>query len=272
LQAILDSGAVQRGDVLLPPQAESSESTPTASAQTSAGRPYYAIRRSLKAMWPESSRMLGHYARAMASCESDRCAPLRRIAGDSAGDIVGIDPSRVVYMDIETCGLAGNMIFLIGWCRFTGDDVFIEQALAADYSQEMPMLHAFAERMIDTDALLTFNGKRFDFPTICERSILNGVRMPKPKIHLDMLDHARARWRKQLPNCKLQTLELHLCRRNRIGDVPGSVIPDVYHDFVRTGNARVLAAVIHHNLLDLVTLAEITAHLLIERPAADDIP
>ena len=60
-----------------------------------------------------------------------------------------------------------------------------------------------------------------------------------------------------MPNCKLQTLEGYICNRHRLGDIPGSEIPDAYHEYVRTNNAWQMVDVLKHNLLDLVTLADL---------------
>ena len=58
----------------------------------------------------------------------------------------------------------------------------------------------------------------------------------------------------------------------RVGDVPGSEIPGRYFQFVRSGDARPLEAVLEHNRLDLLTLAALTARLLhIARTGPDAI-
>ena len=51
-------------------------------------------------------------------------------------------------------------------------------------------------------------------------------------------------------------------RRAAHGDVPGFEIPARYFQFVRSGDARPLAAVLEHNRLDLLSLAALTARLL----------
>jgi uncharacterized protein YprB with RNaseH-like and TPR domain len=56
-------------------------------------------------------------------------------------------------------------------------------------------------------------------------------------------------------------LEALICGRLRDSDIPGDQIPDAYHEFVRTGNAAEMAEVIHHNLLDLVTMADLLVRL-----------
>ena len=77
-----------------------------------------------------------------------------------------------------------------------------------------------------------------------------------------MLFAARRRYRSQLPNCRLQTLEAGVCKRGRKGDIPSSRIPDQYYDFLEMaetpgGGASLLAPVIFHCALDVLTMAEL---------------
>ena len=92
---------------------------------------------------------------------------------------------------------------------------------------------------------------------------------PRPElIHCDLLHHSRRRWKDKLPDCKLQTLERHICRRHRTDDIPGREIPSAYHDFVRSGDAWLIRSVLHHNALDLVTLLQLSMLLLPKDAAA----
>jgi len=80
--------------------------------------------------------------------------------------------------------------------------------------------------------------------------------------HGDLLHESRRVWRTQLPDCRLQTLEQHVCGRPaRTDDIAGADIPAAYQAFVVGGNARQLAAIIQHNRLDLVTMAELLIRL-----------
>lgn len=172
-------------------------------------------------------------------------------------------PEDVLFMDTETCGLAGAMIFLVGLMYYADGQLVFEQHLARNYAEEPGVLAAFAERLTAAGALVTFNGKAFDMTLIRERSAFHSVALPdKAPPHLDLLHESRRRWRGQVPNCKLQTLERHFCGRNRVGDIPGAMIPEAYHAFVRSGDARRLADILHHNLLDLLTMAELLTALL----------
>ena len=56
-------------------------------------------------------------------------------------------------------------------------------------------------------------------------------------------------------------MESHICGRARHGDIPGAEIPEAYHAFVRTGDAAMIVEILRHNMLDLVTMADIMARL-----------
>ncbi|MCA9240300.1 MAG: ribonuclease H-like domain-containing protein, partial [Planctomycetales bacterium] len=104
------------------------------------------------------------------------------------------------------------------------------------------------------------NGKSFDWPMIEDRSrrhLLHKRRPLVPPAHLDMLHPARRKWKKLLPDCKLQTIERMVCRRARGADIPGGQIPAVYDAFVRTGRDHEMRVVLEHNAVDLVSLLDI---------------
>jgi uncharacterized protein YprB with RNaseH-like and TPR domain len=192
---------------------------------------------------------------------------------ESLRPLLAVRPEAITYLDIETCGLAGEPLFLIGLMRWEEDTLRVNQFLARDYSEEGPILHGFWEALGGAECLVTFNGKTFDVPTIAARSAAVGLfRTPGLPAHVDLLHEARRRWKRTLPNCRLQTLEQLVCGRHRVGDIPGGDIPAAYHDFVRAyrgGDALVrarslrrLQTIMHHNALDLVTMAELVTHLL----------
>src|SRR5205823_7889415 len=89
--------------------------------------------------------------------------------------------------------------------------------------------------------------------------------------HVDLLHPARRMWREDDVECRLTSLERTLCGHEREGDVPGFEIPSRYFQYVRSGDARPLEAVLEHNRLDIVSLAMLTARaaqLLDDGPAA----
>ena len=172
-------------------------------------------------------------------------------------------PGDLLFMDTETCGLAAMPIFLVGVMSFEDGALVFEQYFARDYAQEPGVLRAFAGRCEAAGVLVTFNGKAFDLPLIRDRGIVHGLPEPwSQPPHLDLLPEVRKRWRRRLRSCGLQAVERRLLGRRREGDIPSAQIPDAYHEFVRTGDARQIAAIVHHNLLDLLSMAQIVCLLL----------
>ncbi len=197
-------------------------------------------------------------------------------------------PERAVFLDLETCGFAGSMIFLIGVIHHDQGRLVLSQLLARNYAEERVVLEALWSWVAGKRLLVTFNGKSFDWPMVVDRTILHRLdvaslqgpatraglspesdddisaaghrpsQWPFPTEHCDLLHLGRRRWKRVLPDCKLQTLERYICRRHRSGDIAGREIPAAYHDFVRTGDAWLMRSVLHHNALDLITLLQLS--------------
>jgi uncharacterized protein YprB with RNaseH-like and TPR domain len=168
---------------------------------------------------------------------------------------------RMLFLDIETCGLQSAPVFLVGLCHIGDRNLVLRQLFARDYAEERSLL-AEVERILgEHDFLVTYNGKTFDLPFLRHRAVYHRLRFETSIPHLDLLWMVRRRWRERLPNCKLQTLEWHVLRRLRAGDIDGSQIPGAYHEYVKNGQPHRLLPVFHHNLLDLVAMAELLPRL-----------
>ncbi len=196
-------------------------------------------------------------------------------------------PARApfVFFDLETTGLsggAGTQAFLVGCAWREDDGAFVtRQYLLTRYADERPLLERVAGELTRAGALVSFNGKSFDAPVLETRYLFHrlawiGASVP----HVDVLHPARQFWRGAVGSgwlqpasgppdgghyrspCSLVALERDVLGFHRIGDVPGFEIPERYFHFVRSGDARPLAAVLEHNRLDLVSLAALTSRLL----------
>lgn len=169
---------------------------------------------------------------------------------------------RMLFLDIETCGLSSAPVFLVGLCHVGDRNLVLRQLFARDYAEERALIAAVAEIARQFDFLVTFNGRTFDIPFLRDRAVYHRVRFDFELPHLDLLHVARRRWRGRFADCRLQTLEWQILRRRRAGDVDGAAIPGIYHDYVKRGEPHRLLPVFHHNLLDLVAMAELLPHAL----------
>src|ERR1017187_7255932 len=76
--------------------------------------------------------------------------------------------------------------------------------------------------------------------------------------HFDLLFGARRLWKLRFDSCRLVDLENQILGVERQGDLPGEMIPYVYFEYLRTGEAFRLAPILHHNSMDILTLACLT--------------
>jgi uncharacterized protein len=187
--------------------------------------------------------------------------------------------ARILYLDLETTGLsggAGTVAFLVG-CALSREDgsFLIRQFVLPSFAAERALIGAVSEwARAEAAVLVTYNGRTFDVPVMETRWAFHRLRSPWDDLpHLDMLHVARRLWSKKHARdperspwdapedsgCRLVHLERALFEVERIGDVSGFEIPGRYFDFVRRGDWSVLEPVLHHNRLDLLSLAGVTA-------------
>lgn len=188
-----------------------------------------------------------------------------------------LPPDNFVFLDTETSGLAGGTgtyAFLIGVGRFTDNGFELLQYFMRDPLEEPAQLAALIGYLGDRDGLVTFNGKSFDVPLLNSRFIFNGEQTPlKSAAHLDLLPLARRLWRDRLPSRTLGYLEEHILEVNRTEeDVPGWLVPQMYFDYLRSGDARPLKSVFYHNAMDILSLAALLNHMaaLLEEPVVPE--
>jgi uncharacterized protein len=211
----------------------------------------------------------------------DGAALLTRVPEERA-TLAALDPCRVVYLDIETTGLAGGTgtyAFLVGVARFTGGALVVRQLFMRELAEERAVLHLLGEELSSCDVLVTFNGKAFDWPLLETRYALVRRIGPRlagaPAAHLDLLFAARRLWRPRLESCALAQVEREVLGVRRGEDTPGWLIPQLYFAYLRSRDARPLVGVFRHNALDLLSLAGLLGHVagiarLAERAEAAD--
>ena len=211
-----------------------------------------------------------HGRQRVESSRLDATAPLQLFEPKAAVDDWA---SNVVFFDIETTGLsggAGTVAFLVGCAWHEPEALRVRQWLMLGPAGERPLLDALGRVMDEASLLVTFNGRTFDVPFMETRWAFHRQSTPTDDLpHFDMLPPARRLWsrREDDTSCSLTALERSVLGFHRVGDVPGFEIPARYFQFLRTGEAGVIEAVLEHNRLDLVSLAAVTAQAM--RLAAD---
>ncbi len=170
------------------------------------------------------------------------------------------------YLDIETTGLsggAGTYAFLIGVGRFDGEEFQLSQFFMRDPIEEPALLLALEEFLAPCETLVTYNGKAFDVPILNARFTTHGWKTPFPAFsHLDLLHLSRKLWRERLPSRTLGNIETFVLGAQRTEeDVPGWMIPQMYFDYLRSGDARPLKSVFYHNAMDVIAMAALLNHI-----------
>ena len=186
-----------------------------------------------------------------------------------AASLVGRSSAAMpfVFFDLETTGLnggAGTHAFLIGCGWFDDQGGFVtEQHLLTDFAIERSMLGVVAEDLRRAGTLMSFNGKSFDAPMLETRYLFHRLESPcVNRPHVDLVHPARRFWAQASEaGCSLGALEEQLLAVHRKGDVAGFDIPARYFRFVRSGDATPLIDVLHHNRLELLSLAGLTARI-----------
>lgn len=176
--------------------------------------------------------------------------------------------NKLVFLDTETTGLnggTGTLAFLVGIGRFDEKGFQLTQYMVEDPSEEAAMLLELSNDTENNEAVVTFNGKTFDMPLLKTRYILNKQPVPFSNWgHLDLLHLSRRIWRHRLSNLSLKDLEQEILHLPRSSDeVPGWMIPEIYFNFLHTGDGTQLKNVVYHNAMDIISLAAL--YLFISR-------
>jgi uncharacterized protein YprB with RNaseH-like and TPR domain len=182
---------------------------------------------------------------------------------------------HLLFIDTETTGIvggAGTIAFMIGVGHFMEDTFRLRQYFLRDPEEERGMLHTLQDDIEASEGFVSYNGRAFDIPLLEMRYVLGLRRKWKLSTwpQLDLLHPARRLWRQSLPDCSLGTIEKQQLGIHRTeDDVPGALIPGLYLDYLRSGDASEMTRVVYHNEIDVLTLVGLATHVL-ERHQRDD--
>jgi uncharacterized protein YprB with RNaseH-like and TPR domain len=170
----------------------------------------------------------------------------------------------LLFFDTETTGLgvgAGNVPFMVGIGYYTGELFTVEQLMIRNPAEEHAMLVYLQELLGRYTHIVSYNGRTFDWPILKNRFVLNRLKLDDSKLlQLDLLYASRSLWRNTLPSCRLSKVEESRLGFERIDDVPGSMAPALYFQYLAEKDSAVLQGVFIHNEHDIVTLAALTIH------------
>jgi uncharacterized protein len=185
------------------------------------------------------------------------------------------DKESLLFIDTETSGISrgsGTFAFMVGLGFYRADGFHLRQLIMPDPYLEPALLAVLARYTEGCRYIVSYNGKSFDIPLLENRHILH--RMPSPfadKQHIDLLHMARKLWRNRLTSRRLGDLENHILSFARTNDdIPGWLVPEIYKEYLNTGDARPLSGVVYHNAVDILSLAGVFVHVssLLSQPAA----
>jgi uncharacterized protein YprB with RNaseH-like and TPR domain len=177
-----------------------------------------------------------------------------------------LDLRRAAFIDTETSGLAGGtgtFVFLMGIGTFDDEGFTVRQYFMRTPAEEKALLHSAAGTLDRCSGLVSYNGRAFDLPLLNTRLVLNR-QLPRLQSapHLDLLFPVRRVWRARIGSCTLGNVEREaLAITREETDVPGWLIPSLYRQYLRSGEAGELPRVFYHNLIDILTLVTLATRL-----------
>jgi uncharacterized protein YprB with RNaseH-like and TPR domain len=181
------------------------------------------------------------------------------------GGCPSLSHENIIFFDTETTGLgvgAGNVPFMIGIGFYEIDEFVVEQLFIRNPGEELAMLAYLQEKLNRFSHVVSYNGKTFDWPLLKNRYILNRLpfRQDEGLIQLDFLYPSRSLWRNTLPSCRLGKVEEDRLGIVRTGDVPGSLAPTLYFQYLASGDPATIEGVFLHNERDILSLASLAIH------------
>jgi len=164
---------------------------------------------------------------------------------------------QFVFLDIENLGFPDMPIILIGIGVVENEQLVVKQFLVREPEEEIGVLLALLNELNEDSVIVSFNGRSFDIPVINERLNKKDIQFEIKNLHYDLLWFSRRAWKGKLANCKLQTIEKEILNLTRNNDIPSSMVPEFYYEYLKTKNIGLLIPIIQHNVTDIVSLYDL---------------
>jgi uncharacterized protein YprB with RNaseH-like and TPR domain len=177
-----------------------------------------------------------------------------------------VKPEDFLFFDLETTGLsggAGTVAFLAAFGKILlKEKLLVTQYLLLDYPGENDFLDAVLKEISnEKSVIVTYNGKCFDFQILKTRCLLNRKKPPS-FYHVDLLHPARRLWKSIIQDCSQSSIETHILGLDRKNDIPGSLAPEIWFEYLKTGKTQRLTGICDHNCADISGLFSILAAMI----------
>ncbi|MCL2230753.1 MAG: ribonuclease H-like domain-containing protein [Treponema sp.] len=171
-----------------------------------------------------------------------------------------------LFFDLETTGLsggAGTVAFLAAFGKFDQNKkLTITQYLLLDYPGENDFLENVIKELSQKNAVIvSYNGKCFDSQIIKTRCLMNRMKNPQ-YCHADLLHPSRRLWKNIINDCSQSSVETNILGLDRTGDIPGSLAPEIWFEFLKTGKTERLIGICDHNIKDITGLSTILTAMI----------
>lgn len=201
---------------------------------------------------------------------------LRKMHSDLKLKNTDLSAGDILFLDIETTGLAGGTgtyPFLICVAYFEDDKFIVQQYFMPDFPDEYAQMNMLGDLARRFKLLITYNGKTFDVPILRSRFIYHRLKSVWEIPNWDLLHSSRRLWRMRFNDCSLSTIEKEILKINRTHDIDGSLIPQLYFDYLRGIMPDRMLPVFDHNAQDVISLASLAYKILtyMENPSSEEI-
>ncbi len=169
--------------------------------------------------------------------------------------------------DIETTGLnaATSYVILTGFAiPINDEEIRLVQYFADDIKEESLIIDKTIELLNSLDAVITFNGARFDLPFMKKRASLYSSTIPEHIYNLDIYQIVRnySDLKNCLPDLKQKTVENFLgFKESRLDEISGRESVEQYFNYTRTKSEELLRTILLHNSDDVIQLYSLCKYM-----------
>ncbi|MET3696069.1 hypothetical protein SAMN05877753_102398 [Bacillus oleivorans] len=177
----------------------------------------------------------------------------------------GYRDTDLFFFDTESTGLgsgAGNHLFILGHARIDHGNLIVTQHILPEPGFEVALYESFLSEC-NVQALVTYNGKAFDWPLVqAKYSLIRNEVAKLPAFgHFDLFHACKRLFKHELPSMKLSVIEKEVLGVARGEDVPGYLSGMIYQDFLERKDPEGIFALCLHNERDILSLVSLYTHL-----------